>query len=540
MPAGVVWFKRDLRLDDHRPLKEAVAGAARRGQPVVCVYAVEPESLVSPEWDPRHSGFVEECLAELDIALRARGTALTRLHGNLPDAFLALHERLAPVGGVGSLWSHEETGGRISYDRDRSVKAWCERNGVGWTEFPQHGVFRGLPSRDGWAGRWSARMREPPTAPPASIPCVTAVMPNWDFGTTTAHAKTIPTDASGGRPVRSEPSTAERQRGGASMARDVLDSFLRQRGVNYRADMASPVTGFDGCSRLSAHLAWGSISIRTVHHALRQRQQELKAMAPEDRDPRWLKSLSSFQGRLRWHCHFIQKLESEPDIEHRNMHHGYDGLRTESKGAWSEQERLRFEAWAEGRTGYPFVDACMRCLRETGWMNFRMRSMLVSFASYHLWLHWRFTGEHLARLFLDFEPGIHWSQMQMQSGTTGINTVRIYNPVKQGLDQDPSGAFIRRWVPELASVPDEHIHEPWKHTGANAGLLFQAADPGTGYPGPIVDHKAAYRHAQQRIFEVRKRAESRAEAKRVYLKHGSRKRSTDRPYRGGPEDRATA
>jgi deoxyribodipyrimidine photo-lyase len=264
-------------------------------------------------------------------------------------------------------------------------------------------------------------------------------------------------------------------------------------------------------------------------------------MSASDRDPRWLKSLSSFQSRLRWHCHFIQKLESEPEIEHRNMHRGYDNLRCENRDAWSEPDTLRFEAWRAGRTGFPFVDACVRCLEETGWMNFRMRSMLVSFASYHLWLHWRFTGEHLARLFTDFEPGIHWCQMQMQSGTTGINTVRIYNPIKQGYDQDPRGVFIRRWVPELESIPDQFVHEPWKYTGSDSGGLFDTRlDHAADYPGPIVDHLDAYRQAQQRVFEVRKRASSRTESRRIYLKHGSRRRPTDPTYRGGPEDRGFA
>ena len=104
---------------------------------------------------------------------------------------------------------------------------------------------------------------------------------------------------------------------------------------------------------------------------------------------------------------------------------------------------MRLAAWEAGETGLPFVDACMRYLRATGWLNFRMRSMLVAVASYHLWLDWRATGPHLARQFTDYEPGIHWPQVQMQSGTTGMNTVRIYNPVKQGRDQDPAGVFTR-------------------------------------------------------------------------------------------------
>ncbi|MEM7755418.1 MAG: FAD-binding domain-containing protein [Planctomycetota bacterium] len=371
-------------------------------------------------------------------------------------------------------------------------------------------------------------MAPTPTHIPDISECISPAPP-WNFGT-----RHSPADLN----IRGNPKPLA-QRGGRTQGITVLNSFLHDRGVNYRADMASPITGFDGCSRLSAHLAFGTVSIRETHHALRARQAELKSLPAAQRDKRWLQSMSSFQSRLRWHCHFMQKLESEPDIEFHNMNRAYDGIRTEDPADWTDEERTRYRAWCAGRTGYPFVDACMRCLHHTGWMNFRMRSMLVSFASYHLWLHWRPTAIYLARHFLDFEPGIHYSQFQMQSGVTGINTVRIYNPIKQSQEQDPDGVFIKRWVPELADVPTRHIHEPWKHLSNEASPLFadQTATTDHAYPPPIVDHGAAYKFAKDRIFAVRKTAAARANAKKVYLKHGSRRRPTDPPYRGGPEDR---
>jgi deoxyribodipyrimidine photo-lyase len=154
------------------------------------------------------------------------------------------------------------------------------------------------------------------------------------------------------------------------------------------------------------------------------------------------------------------------------------------------------------------VDACMRFLCASGWLNFRMRAMLVSFASYHLWLHWRETGQHLARQFLDFEPGIHWSQMQMQSGTTGINTLRIYSPAKQAADHDPTGAFVRRWVPELGTA---------------------------AYPAPIVDERAALKFAKDTMYGLRGSASARTEADAVQQRHGSRKAGLPRSggKRGG-------
>ena len=140
----------------------------------------------------------------------------------------------------------------------------------------------------------------------------------------------------------------------------------------------------------------------------------------------------------------------------------------------------------------------------------------MAVASYHLWLDWRATGPHLARMFTDYEPGIHWSQVQMQSGTTGMNTVRIYNPVKQGHDQDPTGVFTRRWVPELAEVPDEFLQEPWRWEGAGRML-------GRIYPNPLVDVKAAAKEASSRVWGVRRGAAFRDEAARIVEKHASRK-----------------
>jgi deoxyribodipyrimidine photo-lyase len=207
---------------------------------------------------------------------------------------------------------------------------------------------------------------------------------------------------------------------------------------------------------------------------------------------------------------FIQKLEDEPRLEFENLHSKYDGIRPSAP----DQERLY--AWANGETGLPFVDACMRYLKATGWLNFRMRSMVMATASYHLWLHWRAPGQQLARYFTDYEPGIHWSQVQMQSGTTGINTVRIYNPVKQGYDQDPTGVFTRKWVPELEPIGDRYLQEPWKAENASEVL-------GRAYPMRIVDHMAAARTARDRIWAVRKGADFRKEASAVVAKHGSRK-----------------
>lgn len=181
-----------------------------------------------------------------------------------------------------------------------------------------------------------------------------------------------------------------------------------------------------------------------------------------------------------------------------------------------------FRAWSQGNTGWPFFDACMRSLSATGWINFRMRAMLQSIASYTLWLPWQLTGLHLARLFLDYEPGIHWSQVQMQSGVTGINSVRAYSISKQSRDQDPEGEFIREWVEELRHVPTSHIHQPWlmsRDEQNKYGCII-----GVDYPEPIVDEGISRKEGISRSYSAKSQSDSKKRSRIVYNLHGSRKR----------------
>ena len=286
------------------------------------------------------------------------------------------------------------------------------------------------------------------------------------------------------------------QKGGSSQAYQLLESFLSERCKDYRVKMSSPIQSEQSCSRLSPHFTFGSISIREVYQILNKYYS--KSQNKSD--------LYSFKKRLYWHCHFIQKLHTEPELEFYSMHRMCDQLRL-------EQDDELIDKWFNGETGFPFLDACMKYLHRYGWINFRMRAMIMSFASYNLWQPWQKTSPLLAQLFTDYEPGIHISQVQMQSGVTGINLPRIYSVSKQSEDQDPDATWIKSIFPQLNEVDPRLIH---------------TAELDNIYLPRIIDLKSSARDARERIWSIRKSNEFKKEAAAVYIKHGSRKKSNFR------------
>jgi len=471
----IVWFKRDLRVHDHAPLTAACAS----GRAVLPLYILEPELWAQPDASGRQFGFLAESLADLDRSLAARGGRLVVRVGEAVAVLRDLHARH----GITAIHAHQETGNLWSFARDKAVRRWARNVGVPVHEAQQHGVWRALNNRNGWAARWEAMMRAPRLPAPASI----------RMADVAGHA--LPDAAALGL----APDPCQRQPGGRREGLALLKSFLNERGRPYRAAMSAPDSGAEHCSRLSPHLALGTLSMREAFQAALAARQRWKDAA----DTRFTGSIDSFISRLHWHCHFIQKLEDAPWLEARCLHPAYAVL--------PNHDAARLAAWVEGRTGWPFVDACMRSLNATGWLNFRMRAMVMAVASYHLRLDWRLSGAALARLFTDYEPGIHWAQVQMQSGTTGTNIPRIYNPIKQGRDQDPEGNFIRRWVPELADLSTPCVHEPW------------LAEVRPAYPAPLVDHVQAARDAKAAISAIRRDPAHAGPARAIVAKHGSRK-----------------
>ncbi len=492
-PINIVWFKRDLRVNDHAALSNAL-----KNGPILALYCWEPAMWQADDASLSQQAFVGECLKSLRTALKKLGLTLHISSMGIIETLTFLSQKQT----IASIHSHEETGNLISYSIDKSVNQWCKAHQIQWHEYPQSGVIRRLKNRDGWQANWELHMQ-------ANL----QISPNAHHNHPIIQLPKHPVTRALGE------DKPQRQIGGREQALDLLNSFLGHRSKRYRGGISSPIKASEASSRLSPYIAWGCISIREVVQACRHTVHKYKAEGLDARHPQIL-GLRGFESRLHWHCHFMQKLESEPTLENQHMHSAHIGIRDEQYQDIESQERL--VAWCNGETGWPLVDACLAMLRQTGWINFRMRAMLMSSASYLLWLHWRETGLHLAREFIDYEPGIHWPQVQMQSGSTGINTLRIYNPIKQARDQDPRGQFVRQWIPALRRVPDTWLFEPHRmpiNLQVQYGCVLEK-----DYPLPLVDIQQAMQQAKSKISLARKNNWQQDETKSVLLKHGSRSR----------------
>jgi deoxyribodipyrimidine photo-lyase len=493
MPVEVVWFKKDLRSRDHQPL----TNAALSGKPVLCLFALEPERFDQPDTDPIHIEWELDCAVSLSKKLEHSGASLHYKIGNIIEILDDIHKKYE----ISRLISHEETGNSWSFERDKSVSKWCNSLKIIWDEYPSNGVVRKLKNRDWWTKERNLRMNIPLLEPPkfnSSIIYDGEIPTMEDLG---LNAKRLEN-----RPIPGEDAALER-----------LHYFLYTSGEKYNKSISSPTLSTKHGSGLSPYFSAGVLSMRRVVHETSSRIEYIRKNKSKIKNHSvWLKSLSSFRRRLAWRCHFIQKLETEPNLD------------TVAQNPVIEKNMMRvlntdnFNHWKNGTTGWPFLDACMRQLNATGWINFRMRAMIMSAASYNLWLPWKDTGNFLATQFLDYEPGIHWPQVGMQSGTTGINTIRAYSMTKQGKDHDKNGEYIRTWIPELSMVPTDYIHEPWLMTNELQDNI--TCRIGIEYPLPLVDEVESRKKGIKRSYSARSGEEARRISKKVLLVHGSRKK----------------
>ena len=468
----IVWFKRDLRTIDNKSLEFV----SKTGNPTLFIYIFEPSILDSYDCDPRHVRFIHESL--IDIEKRFKKYSLDIIYINCE--VLEFFQEILKTYKIKNVLSYQEIGNNLTYTRDKTIAKFFKRKNINWIQNKTNGVIRGLKSRKNWKKKWMDEMK--------SEIVVT------DLNSINKQKVKIPSTIK----LFNYKYNFDKnfQPGGETYAWMYIKSFQKSRHIGYTKNISRPNESRVSCSRLSPYITYGNLSSRQVFQFFNK--------SSKNRDIR------NFLSRLQWRCHFMQKFDDEPAMEFKNINRAYDSLRI-------NHDNNLLANWRDGMTGIPIVDACMRCLDQTGYLNFRMRAMIVSFAAFNLWQDWKYFSHHLAKKFLDYEPGIHYSQIQMQSAVTGINTVRIYNPVKNSIDLDPKGDFIKKWVSELESIPSEYIHEPWKMTKIEQKMynFFIGKD----YPYPIIDLETSRKKASEEIWKIRKSSKSKINAKKILEKH---------------------
>ena len=465
MSAALVWFRRDLRDVDHAALHAAL----RAHEAVHCAFVFDTAILEGLPDADRRVGFIHGSVAQLQSRLAALGGGLHVLHGRAEEEIPRLARRL---GAVAVYANRDYEPAAIA--RDAGVEKTLGAAGIAFHtrkdqvifELPEVLTGSGTPFSvfTPYKNAWLKKL----------TPFFMSEYPVARHASRLAKGGTdMPSLAALGFKPAALPVPA-----GVAGARTLLEDFL-PRMAKYRERRDFPA--LKGPSYLSVHLRFGTVSIR-----------ELVRRAAASRS----EGAATWLSELIWRDFYFAVLAARPDVVDRSFRREYDALRFDDNEAY-------WRAWCEGRTGYPLVDAAMRQLNQTGYMHNRLRMVAASFLVKDLGIDWRRGERYFALQLNDYDLAANnggW-QWAASTGCDAQPYFRIFNPVSQSERFDPEGAFIRKYVPELAAVPKACIHAPWEMAPldqAAAGCVI-----GRDYPMPIVDHATARKRTLERFGKVR-------------------------------------
>ncbi len=472
---GLMWFRRDLRMTDNRPLFQAL----RQCETVFCLFVFDTHILSTLPPDDRRVAFIDACLDDLQRQLQQAGSGLIVRHGTpqqmIPDIAQALNVEAVFAG------SDYEPQAK---ERDREVSARLAADNREFFLFKDQVIFdnddilngQGRPYKvfTAYKNAWLKALRSEhySAAPVETLTCALAPVPQ------ALTQRPCLKDIGFIPPAQPVPMAA-----GSSAAQEALQDFLPRMNA-YDAKRDFPA--LRGPSYLSVHLRFGTLSIRQLVKVA------CSAMSTGSQ------GAATWLSELIWRDFYFMILHHFPQVVDHAFNAKYDAIEWES----GPQAERHFLAWCQGKTGYPIVDAGMRQLNQTGYMHNRLRMIVASFLTKDLGIDWK-RGEHYFALKLnDFDLAANnggW-QWAASTGCDAQPYFRIFNPITQSQKFDPDGKFIRRYVPELAALSDKHIHAPW--TAADHVLAAAQIELDTTYPRPVVDHNAARRIALARYGEL--------------------------------------
>jgi len=471
MNRTLVWYRRDLRIHDHEPLYRA----ARRGA-VIPVFIFDRALLLHPETGSGRVRFMLSCLAALNRDLAARGGRLILRAGD-PVEVLPQLVKETNAEGIYSYVDFERIYGRV---RDARLNQALSEEGLKVRWFEPVGTTPELVEYPQYRQLWYRQMRSPQIPTPQTID-VPPDIPSDQLPTLTQLEHTA--------------SAMQIPPGGSAEAR--LNLFFDQgKAERYYWQLSYP--GANATSGLSPYLKYGAISARECAQTIWQRQGDSQWTA----DKRVQRSAHQLISRLRWGSGFTQRFRYLPQLEVRSLYTPFETGPTDSllpaeeltNGGW-DYSLDHYNAWKNGETGYPIVDAAARCLKETGgWLalNFRVRAIYASFLCNLIGMDWRYGALHFMRYLIDGDCPIDHYQWAQQAGVTHcLNKawIRIYNPQQEAIDRcDPQGQFVHRWVPELRRLKPEQLGTPPKVKG---------------YPTPILDYAKARDRRTKRMDDLR-------------------------------------